>query len=112
MGKHVLFPIIPFIDCNLLDHLLYWFKNLGIVRDELTEEVDLPQEILHGFIVHWVGNPCDGPDLVWVYINPTFSDDVSHEFTFGRYKDTLLGIQGYPVFTTSLKNFLQTTQVV
>ena len=52
MGKCVLFPFIPFVNCILLHHLLYQFDNIGIVRDELVDEVDIPQEILHEFLIH------------------------------------------------------------
>lgn len=107
IGKHVISPLISFINYILIDHLLYWFNNLGIVGDELTEEVDLPQEIFHGFLFQWVGNLCDGPNPIQVYLYPTFINDVSQEVTFGHYKDTLLGIQGYPVFTKLIENIIQ-----
>jgi len=47
MRKDVLFPFIPFVYCVLLHHLLYGFDNLGIVEDELADEVYFPQERLH-----------------------------------------------------------------
>jgi len=52
MGKHILFHFIPFVNYILLHHLLYRFENLGIIGDELVDEVDLPQERLLGFILH------------------------------------------------------------
>lgn len=60
--KHVLFLLSPIVDCVLLDQLLDGFDNLLIIRDELSEEVDLPPERLHGFLVHEVRNLCDGPN--------------------------------------------------
>lgn len=46
------------------------------------EEVDITQEGLHGFLIHWVGNLRDSPDPIWVYLDPTFRNDVSEDVTF------------------------------
>ena len=52
------------IHCVIFYHLLYGFDDLSIVVDEISKESDISQERLHGFLVHWVGNLCDGPDPV------------------------------------------------
>jgi len=65
---------------------------LSIVEDELTKEIDFPQEGLHGLIVHWEGKLCDFFDPILVYLNPTFGNNVAQEITFGHSEDTFLGI--------------------
>jgi len=112
MGEHIFFPLSPTVDYILLGYPLYGFKNLTIVKDEISDEVDLPQEILHGFLFHGIGNLCDCPNFVRIYLDPTFGNDVSHHVTLRHCEDALLGIQGYPIFPTSLENLLKMAQVV
>lgn len=84
---------------------------MSTIRDELSEEVDIPQEILHDFLVHRVGNLCDGLNCIRIYLDPNFVHNVSKKATIGQYKYDIIGIQGYPVFLALLKNFLEITQV-
>jgi len=71
---------------------MYLFDNLGIVKDILAEEIDLPQERQHGFLIHWEGNLRDCPNPIWVYLNTTLSNDVAQDITLRHCKDTFLGI--------------------
>lgn len=108
----ILFLLSPIVHDVLRDHLLNGFNNLCIIRDELYEEVDIPQERLHGFLVHGVRNLCDGQNSIWIYLDRIFHNYVSKQVTLRHYKYALLGIQAYPVFSTSLKFFLKMVQVV
>ena len=64
MGEHILFHFAPTMDCTLLDHLMYRLDYMSIIRDEHSEEVDLPQERMHGILVRGVRSLCDGLNSV------------------------------------------------
>ena len=111
IAKFILFPLIPFVYCILLHHFLHGFHYLGIVGDEFMEKIYLPQEGLHGFLVHWERNLCDCLDPFGVHFKPTFCNDMAQEIPLGHCENDLLGIKRYLVFFTSLKIFLQMAQV-
>lgn len=79
---------------------------MSIIRDKLVEEIDLSQEGMDSFLVHWEGNMRDGFNPFCVYFNPTLCDNMAQEISLRHCENTLFGIKGYPVFATSLNFFL------
>lgn len=88
------------------------FDDLCIIKDEIFEEVDLPQEMLHGFLIHEVSNMHDGMNSFRIYLDPNFSNDVSKQVTLRHYEDALLWIHGYHIFSTLLKKIVKMAWMV
>lgn len=111
-SERILFLLPLVVDCIPPNHVLDRFNNLPIIWDELPEEFDLPLEGLHSFLVDWVRNLHDSLNSVRINLDPTLGDDMPKEISLRHCKYALLGIQGYPVLSTSLKDLLKITQVV
>lgn len=85
---------------------------MSVNGDELMKEFDFLEEGLHTFIVRQEGNLCNCFDLVRVYLNPTFGNDVAQDITLEHCENTLFEIKGYLILMTSLKSFHQMVYVV
>ena len=73
----ILFPLALAVAFIFLDHVLHGLNCLHIIRDELSEEVYLAQEGLHGFLVGWVRDLCNILDPVQIHLDPAFGKNVS-----------------------------------
>jgi len=105
LGEYTLFLLTPVVNYIFLDHVLHGLNYLHIIQDELSEEVYLAQEVLHGFLVDWVRNLCNGLNQVWIHLDPTLGNNVSKEVPLRQCKYALFGIQGNPISSASLKDF-------
>lgn len=101
------FPFSQIEEFIFLDHILYRLDDLSIVKGELSKDVSLPQERVHGFLVYGVWNLSDFLSFFWIYLDPNFSNNVSKQVTLRHDEDSLPVIQGYPIFLASLKKIIE-----